>query len=80
MIHRSRVYIYSELVGRGEIVTFPIDGVRYELAHDELVRIIGETTPFLESRSWRERGIYHTAKPSAKLLAALAQYRVGDDQ
>lgn len=80
MIRRSRVYIYKSLVGRGETITFPIDGARYELPHDELVRIIGETTPFLESPSWRERGAYSTPNPSEKLRDALAPYRTGDDQ
>lgn len=61
------------------MVEFPVDGATYRIKHDELVRIIGETTPFLESDAWRELGGYSTPHPSKRTLAALEPYRVKDD-
>ena len=75
LIRRSRVYIYRSLVGRGETMAFPIGDAHYEISHDDLVRIIGETTPFLDSPSWLERGAYSTPHPSEALRAALEPYR-----
>lgn len=58
------------------MVEFPVDGNLYRLDHDELLRIVGETTPFLESCSWLGRGGYSTPRPSRKTLAALEPHRL----
>ncbi len=62
--------------GRGIVVEFPVDDATYRIKHDALVRILGETTPFLESRSWRELGGYSTPGPSKRTKAALEPYRI----
>ncbi|MYB37920.1 MAG: hypothetical protein F4Y26_11165 [Gammaproteobacteria bacterium] len=74
--HYSCLRINQAHVGRGVVVEFPVGGDVYRLGHDELVRIAGETTPFLESHSWRELRAYSTGRPSRKTLAALEPYRV----
>ena len=76
----NRVHIFRKYCGQGIKVTFPIGEDWYLLEHDELVRIIGATTPFLESPSWREGGAYSTPHPSKRLKAALDAYRVAEAQ
>ncbi len=55
-IRQTRVHIFKEHCDRGVRVEFPIGEDWYGIEHDELVRIIGKTTPFLKSRSWRVAG------------------------
>ena len=76
-IRKRRVHIYKQYCDRGVRMTFPIGEDWYLIEHDELVRIIGETTPFLDSPSWQEHGAYSTPHPSKRLRAALEAYRIG---
>ena len=46
----------------------------YVVPHDVLVAIIGETTPALESAFWKDSGSWSTARPSKKILDALAPF------
>ena len=46
------------------------------IEHDELVRILGETTPFLDSPSWRQNRAYSPPHPAKRLPAALEAYRI----
>ena len=50
------------------------DGVWYLIPHDELVEIAGYLTPWLETRSWRERGSYFAKQPSRAVISAIADY------
>ena len=75
-ICKKRVHIYKQYCGCGVRLKFPIGKDWYLIDHDELVRIIGETTPFLESPSWQENGAYSTPHPSKSLRAALDSYRI----
>jgi hypothetical protein len=52
-------------------ITFPANGSWYLIKHHELVKLVGSHTPWLDSKTWREKGIYYSPKPSSKLLAAL---------
>ena len=74
-IRKKRVHIYKQYCDRGVRMTFPIGEDWYLIEHDDLVRIIGETTPFLDSPSWQENGAYSTPHPSMRLRAALVAYR-----
>ena len=53
-------------------IAFPIDQEWCLIEHDELVRLIGKHTDWLDSKSWQEDGKYHSAKPNQQLLKALA--------
>lgn len=68
------ISIRRNLIGRGQIRQFEFNGVRYEVPHDELVRIVGEVTPWLHSSSWLDRGGYSTSNPSAALLSRLLPF------
>ena len=68
------ISIRSNLIGRGNVRQFEFNGVRYEVPHDELVRIVGEVTPWLNSPSWINHGGYSTSNPSAELLNRLLPF------
>ena len=74
---KARLTIDRKYTGRGLWMNFPVDRKWYLIEHDELVRIVDETTSWLQSRSWTERGLYSSAKPSRALLERLATYRIG---
>ena len=46
----------------------------YLLLHDELVNIVKETTPWLQSLSWTKDGLYSTDRPSRQMLERLSDY------
>ena len=75
---KSRLKIDRAYCGQGLWMIFPADGSWYLVEHDELVRIVGEATNWLGTRSWTERGAYSSGRPSKALLGRLAPYCVGD--
>lgn len=70
----NSISIRKNLIGRGAMRRFEFNGVRYEVSHDELVRLAGEVTPWLSSSSWLDRGGYSTSAPSKDLLDSLRPY------
>lgn len=68
------ISIRRNLIGSGKIRQFEFKGFRYEVPHDELVRIVGEVTPWLHSPSWVDHGGYSTSNPSAALLNRLLPF------
>ena len=75
---KARLTVDKKYCGRGLWMNFPADGSWYLVQHDELVRILGEATKYLTSRSWMHKGSYSNARPSRALLDCLARFRVGD--
>lgn len=73
---KSRLTIDKKYCGRGLWMNFPARGNWYLIEHDELVRIVGQTTTWLESSSWRDDGAYNSGSPSQKLLEKLETHRV----
>ena len=74
---KARLTIATKYSGQGLWMNFPVEGNWYLIEHDELVRIVGETTSWLQSRSWTDRGLYSSANPSRALLDRLATYCIG---
>ena len=74
---KARLTIDRKYLGRGLWLVFPANGSWYLIEHDELVRAVGEATPWLTSSSWTEQGSYSSARPSRALLARLAENRIG---
>lgn len=72
---QSRPHIYKRCLGLSIYMIFQNqNGHWYLVPHDELVRIVGEVTPWLHSSSWLDRGGYSTRNPSAKLLNRLLPF------
>ena len=71
----GRVGIYKKWMGSDIHVIFPdILGIWYLVPHDELVKLVGDTTPWLQSVSWRDRGGYSAASPSRRLSTVLREF------
>ena len=70
----SRLEIKRSLREKDLHLSFPVHGRWYLILHDELVRIAGETTPWLQSDSWQVKGWYSSRHPSRATLAQLEPF------
>jgi len=68
---KSRLLIDKKYHSKNLYITFPVHGAWYLIEHDSLVERIAETTSWLTSSSWLEKGQYSSANPSRRLLAAI---------
>ena len=75
---KSRLTIDRKYCERDLWMNFPVGDGWYLIEHDELVRIVGESTSWLDSGSWTKKGAYSSGRPSRALVERLARYRVGD--
>jgi len=71
---KSRLTIDKKYVDKRLHVAFPLSGEWCVVEHDELVRIVGQVTNWLNTPSWTSKGQYHSGKPSQKLIDALEPY------
>lgn len=74
---KARLTIDRKYCGQGLWMNFPVGKNWYLVEHDELVRIVGDMTTWLGTRSWMDKGRYSSVSPSRPLLEQLATYRVG---
>ncbi len=74
---KARLTIDRKYCGRGLWMNFPAAGSWYLVEHDQLVRIVGERTNWLDSSSWTGEGMYSSGRPSRALLDGLRAYRIG---
>ncbi len=70
---KGRLGIYKKYQGKDLYMNFPANDVWYLVPHDELLCIVGETTPWLNSNSWKSGG-YSSGNPPRKLLERLAPF------
>ena len=81
IVQKTRLTIARKYLGVGVDMLFPIQGRWYRIPHDELVRIVGEATPALNNRAWKEHGLCHWPDPATKKLREkLAPYRLPDGE
>ena len=74
----GRLHISKQRIGKDIHIVFPDqDGIWYLGPHDELVDIIGRSTPWLDSYSWRVAGGYSSAAPSRRLRDAIRHFALG---
>ena len=71
---KARAVISKKYRGKDLYLAFPADGLWYLLPHDELVAIAAETTSWLQSPSWIERGLYSVVRPSRRMLERLSDH------
>lgn len=74
---KSRVTISKKYRGKDLYMAFPIRGTWYLVPHKTLLQIVKETTSWLSSVSWTERGNYSSASPSRSLVDRLARFKIG---
>ena len=80
---KGRVSIYRKYIGKDLYMCFPIRTIGmqetwYLVPHDELIQIARDTTPWLDSESWR-RGGYSSGNPSHAMMQLLHPYALTDE-
>lgn len=68
---KSRPMISRKYERKGIHIVFPVDGCWYLIPHDHLIEVIGKTTSWLKTSSWRKKGRYSTSHPNPALLRSL---------
>ena len=71
---KSRLTIDQKYEGKNLHMAFPINGGWCLIDHDLLVKLAGENANWLNTGSWLEKGQYHSASPSQKLIQAINEY------
>ena len=71
---KSRATICEKYLGKDLYLAFPAAGCWYLVEHDKLVKIAGETTRWLCSRSWNDGGEYSSDRPSKLMLSRLTDH------
>ena len=71
---KSRLTIDKKYTGKGLYIAFPMQGSWCLVEHDALVELVREHTNWLNTESWREKGLYHSDAPNAVLLRSLADH------
>ena len=75
---KARLTIDRKYAGQNLWMNFPSGGTWYLVPHDKLVDLVGETTNWLNTSSWQEKGLYSSANPSPNLLQQLRPFAVED--
>ena len=73
---KSRLTIDRKYCGQRLWMNFPAGEKWYLVEHDELLRVVGEETTWLTTSTWRDKGVYHSPRPSRTLLKRLEPYCV----
>ena len=68
---KGRLTVAKKYWQRNLYISFPFKANWYLIGHDELLSLVEKNTQWLKSKSWVENGLYHTPKPSARLLEAI---------
>jgi hypothetical protein len=73
---KGRMTIDKKYLNKDIYMAFPLNGDFYLVPHDELVNLAGESTSWLESSSWIDKGGYSSQSPSSASLELLKQYKL----
>ncbi|SFJ05828.1 hypothetical protein [Nitrosomonas sp. Nm34] len=68
---KSRLTVSKKYLGKELHMAFPVNESWYLVAHDDLVNLVSQYTPWLDTSSWKDNGLYHSSAPNAALLLAL---------
>mgnify|MGYP003129703190 CR=1 FL=1 len=78
--HEKRLTFRNEYLMMNVWVTFTEDGVTYEYPHDELlIKIFYYLDTIVNTKSWIEKGIYHTPRLSKEHKKIMEQYIIKKD-
>ncbi len=77
---KARVTISRLYQGKGLHIAFPLQDGWCVIDHDELVRIVGAHTNWLNTESWISHGLYHSGTPSRNLVDLLSPYTLRADE
>lgn len=69
---KDRLTIDKKYMGKDLYMACSVNGSWCLVSHDELVRIVGETTNALHTDSWQEKGQYHWPRLPQRLVDKLS--------
>ena len=77
---RVSIYRYRESVGQVHMC-FPVKKEGhptrwYLIPHDKLLEVVRDQTTWLDTRSWKVEGNYHSRNPSKCLLEGISKYEL----
>ncbi len=78
---KGRLCVDKKYLGKDLFMAFQISKTKktwYLIEHDKLVKAVSETTNWLNTDSWKERGIYNSSRPNERLLSAIAHAALFD--
>ncbi|EPE6127672.1 hypothetical protein ACSKGD_004550 [Vibrio parahaemolyticus] len=70
---KGRLTIDKKYSNKNLYMAFPIGKDWCVISHDHLVELVDVHTNWLNTESWLDKGIYHSAKPSKVLLEAISE-------
>ena len=71
---KARLTIDRKYTGKNLYMAFPLSNSWCVVGHDELVKLVGENTNWLNTSSWLDKGQYHSANPNQHLTKILQGY------
>ncbi len=69
---KGRLTINKKYENKKLYMAFPVGNDWCVIKHDCLVNLVGKNTNWLQTKSWQDKGLYHSAKPSQPLLRAIS--------
>jgi len=73
---KGRLTIDKKYLNKELFIAFPYNNDWYLIDHDILVNITQKYTPWIESKSWKEKNGYSSKSPSKKLLKEIELYKL----
>ncbi len=73
---KGRAAINKKYIGKDIWIAFPTNNEWYLVPHDYLVSIAEEATDWLVSKSWTDKGDYHSGSPPVNLIGRLDRFRL----
>ena len=73
---KARLSIAKKYLGKSLHMCFPLQDRWYLVEHDALVEFLSETTTYLTSSSWTDKGSYHTLNPNKETQQWLSKFRL----
>jgi hypothetical protein len=74
---KGRMTIDKKYLSKDLHVAFMFKEQWYLVDHDLLVDLVGNYTNWLNTKSWIEKGNYHSQSPNQDLIAEIAEYAIG---
>ncbi len=73
---KGRITIDKKYENKKLYMAFPLDENWYLIEHDTLIKKVGKHTNWLNTDSWVNKGVYHSAAPSTQLMQSLSKYKL----
>lgn len=73
---KARLTIDKKYRNKGLFIAFPLNNDWYLIEHDTLIEMVDKSTNWLNTASWIDKGLYHSASPSRMLMTSLSNFKL----